>query len=519
MVYDTTSLEMLAHRYVVDNLGIQGLAIIDNVEPAYLIATDVGGSLIHMLPSLEIVGKLQDLEQGYLCGLALTPNSDEILLVTRSGDLVLYEFPKIHPDAQLFGAIRHVVCAARAPGLVQAPAWQTVLEYALEQNCANPVPPAGSIFLTRASFHITCLPTDGFLSGSVDGKISFWPQTRNIDYRVPIEIGAPNRQGGRRLDFRFDGKILAVAGYWPDKIYLLETDSRQCNELIVKGAGGQSSGLLQFRPQTNELFVQSGNDVLILDSSKCDFYETGKIKLAEIGRLNLDASPQDMAFNLSGSMLAVTFEDGKIQLFDFITRPWNKVELPGSPNALACVAISSDGKVLATHYTGAVGRYGPSNANTISRLDLWDVASRRKTQSIEITSRSERGQAVAIHPDGIVVATGAEDGGISLWNGETGQLLTVLRGHSYGSILSLQFSSDGLRLLSGGVDATMRIWDWVLGRELLVFEQVYSVHCARFSPDGLSIANTDLYPTAAWVRRAVPWKNTMADSAHSQPAP
>ena len=59
-----------------------------------------------------------------------------------------------------------------------------------------------------------------------------------------------------------------------------------------------------------------------------------------------------------------------------------------------------------------------------------------------------------------IASTGLKDGqpAIVIRSTETNKITHVLTGHA-GSILSLAFSNDDARLVSGGDDRTLRIWD------------------------------------------------------------
>lgn len=66
--------------------------------------------------------------------------------------------------------------------------------------------------------------------------------------------------------------------------------------------------------------------------------------------------------------------------------------------------------------------------------------------------------SVAISPDGTLLATGADNGVISLWHLADRQLVGIYQGHR-SHIWSLAWSHDGQHLVSASDDATARIWN------------------------------------------------------------
>jgi WD40 repeat protein len=93
---------------------------------------------------------------------------------------------------------------------------------------------------------------------------------------------------------------------------------------------------------------------------------------------------------------------------------------------------------------------------------------------------------VAFSPDGTRIVSGGGDTTVRVWDAATGQQLLALKGHA-STILSVAFSPDGTRIVSGGSDSTVRVWDAVRGQE------VPSLKDARgrlaFSPDSKRIAS------------------------------
>jgi WD40 repeat protein len=114
-----------------------------------------------------------------------------------------------------------------------------------------------------------------------------------------------------------------------------------------------------------------------------------------------------------------------------------------------------------------------------------------RTIEIEIDPVDEEAAVptcVAISPNGQLVAAGADDHRVRLWNLSDGTLLTQLREH-VDWVRAVAFHPSGKKLLTGGDDHAVLIWDLethaVLHR-IKVPEGV--VHCAAFRPDGKQAA-------------------------------
>jgi WD40 repeat protein len=97
--------------------------------------------------------------------------------------------------------------------------------------------------------------------------------------------------------------------------------------------------------------------------------------------------------------------------------------------------------------------------------------------------------SVSFSPDGRRIVSGSYDRTIRIWDAESGQELSKLEGHS-GVVLSVSFSPDGRRIVSGG-DRTIRIWDAESGQELLKLKPKHNedVLSPSFSPDGRRIVS------------------------------
>jgi len=113
--------------------------------------------------------------------------------------------------------------------------------------------------------------------------------------------------------------------------------------------------------------------------------------------------------------------------------------------------ISSDHTMIALGSSGKALRV----YSTVSGELLWEVP-KKHTNWIYCT---------AISPDGVLVASGDRNGGLFVWEAETGRLYQELRGHG-GAVTGLSWRSDSNILASCGVDGTIRLWEMENGSQV-----------------------------------------------------
>jgi tetratricopeptide (TPR) repeat protein len=95
--------------------------------------------------------------------------------------------------------------------------------------------------------------------------------------------------------------------------------------------------------------------------------------------------------------------------------------------------------------------------------------------------------SVSFSPDGKRIVSGSWDGTIKVWDAATGRELMTLRAHG-GIVASVAFCLDGKRIVSGSIDRTARVWDVTTGAELLTLRAQDQVLSVAFSPDRKAIA-------------------------------
>ncbi len=142
----------------------------------------------------------------------------------------------------------------------------------------------------------------------------------------------------------------------------------------------------------------------------------------------------------SGAYVATAGYDNQLILWD--TARHQALARGTHDHLINHCSFSSDGNLIAS-------------ASSDYSARIWEVPSLRLKAAL-IGHVDDVDMAI-FSPDDRLVATCALDRTIRLFTVD-GQCLNVLRGHT-GNILSIAWTSDGKRLVSSGVDGTVREWD------------------------------------------------------------
>ena len=283
----------------------------------------------------------------------------------------------------------------------------------------------------------------------------------------------------RYLDARFDQ---AIALFEPDEPIAAAALGAEGNELIILS----TSGVLGF----------------------CDIF-SGTSR-ADVD-LNLDGPPAAAVFSRDARFIATVHgpEHRTARVWAIgpgeTTSPLATFALPAAGTGIAIssggerVVVAMDSEFIAwdprapdrepTRWEVGPGQHGfdlDDRGEAIAFIGVFpglhvhDVALGRQRWAL----RQTRKHAVAISPDGRLVATGGSDKRISIHETATAAHVHELSGHG-DVVRALAFSPDGRLLASGGDDLTLRLWDVASGRpELVLTGHRASIQLVRFSADG-----------------------------------
>jgi WD40 repeat protein len=187
-----------------------------------------------------------------------------------------------------------------------------------------------------------------------------------------------------------------------------------------------------------------------------------------------------LAISADGRMLATGGADRTAILWDAATGQ-ERLTLTGHRGAVQSVSFSADCARLLTGSQDGTAK-------------VWDAASGKLLLTVPIHSGPI--SFAAFSPDGLRIATGNDYGKVSIRDATTGQELRSWKGHT-GKIWSVAFSPDGRNIVTGSEDHTARVWDIDSGKEQFALKGHSDwVNGVAFSPDGRLIATASYDKTA-----------------------
>jgi WD40 repeat protein len=332
-------------------------------------------------------------------------------------------------------------------------------------------------------------PDNGRLAtASRDGTVRVW----GVDGKPLLKLAG----GGpvHSVAYSPDGKLLA-AGLDNGTVTLWDAAGKEAFTIRVgaRAVGSTAVTSLSFSPDGKRL-ASAGSDgsARVWDATAPQEARTFPLPLVRARTVTLSGAGR----------LAERRGDGDVLVWEVGEQP-RSVTLRGHKGAVYAAAFSPDECRLATVGEDLTVR-------------LWDT--RTGASLGEWKAHEVKPQAVAFSADGRLVATGGssrEGGEVKVWDGD-GRLVLGVSDHTSG-VVSVAFSPDRRRLVSGEANGTVKVRD--LGTGKVLWETVTSTPSVSItlSPDGRFVMSTPsvsatFSPDGRWVA-ATGWDARVWDAA------
>jgi WD40 repeat protein len=306
--------------------------------------------------------------------------------------------------------------------------------------------------------------------------------------RTLIAWDAVGGKERRRVPGAPDLNLVTLSG---DGRHVISSDARGTISIVDALTGKESHTLKYVSPVADALTVSPDNKLaafsILVDDATGTGNQTGLIALYDIAagkerhrfepplRDNYDpdgvltsiplGTPTDFQFSPDGEMLIHRFDTNKLVLWNVVSgKEVSRVQTPGG--LIQAYVFARDSRSLVVDYGAGLSVYETATGMERRRYGTLPATAEPiqedpRTARLRALARA-RGlggaHALALSPNGRLLAHSRPGGTIQLWDVATGKELGQLQGHQ-ADVTALAFAADGKTLASGSGDTTILIWD------------------------------------------------------------
>ena len=266
------------------------------------------------------------------------------------------------------------------------------------------------------------------------------------------------------MDYRPDGKMIAVAGY--KQVRLIDPSTSKT--LATLEGPAETVRAVAFSPNGKLLAAAGG---LPARKGEVVVFENDKVLRTITGHADCIYA---VTFSPDGKTLATAGYDKLIKLWDVETGKEIRT-LKDHIDAIYALAFTPDGKRL---ISGAADR----------TVKIWNPETGERLYTL--SEPSDGINTIAVSPDGKLLAAAGIDKNIRIWQlGEkNAKLLNTLIAHE-DVILRLAWSPDGKSIASSSADRSIKIFNAADLTEIkTITPQSDWIYALQFSPDGHTLA-------------------------------
>ena len=278
-------------------------------------------------------------------------------------------------------------------------------------------------------------------SGDFVGRISIW----NSATGKRLQTFERHIGDVHPVRFTADGTLLVAAG--EDGILRIWRLTVRTPPMLVRGHTDRIFSLA-FSPDGRHIATASWDG-----TSRLWRTDTGELVWILDARDGIKV--WSVTFSPLGDTLSTGCDDGRVTIFwthsGEIVRSF-EASVPAQNQMVFALAYSPDGRQIASG--GADGR-----------IVLWDIVTGEARKVLETAAPVF---SLDFNPDGSLLASGDLDQNVYLHDPGTGSVRHQLKGHAKPGHIekgtTVRFTPDGTRLVTGGTDGTIRVWEAATGR-------------------------------------------------------